>query len=158
MATFTNQTFTNDDDWVTPKSAWEQIKHIIPKDKVIWESFYCDGKSGTHFKEMGFDVIHKNIDFFENDLGDIIISNPPFSLVKKIMPYLLKLDKPFILLMPVSKIATQYMKIFKEKLQIIIPPNRIKFEKKSIKKSSPNFDCFYYCYKMELQNDITWLE
>jgi hypothetical protein len=157
MATFTNKTFAKDDDWITPKSAWKQIKHIIPKDKVIWESFYCDGKSGTHLKELGFDVIHENIDFFENDLGDIIITNPPFSIVKKIMPYLLKLDKPFILLMPVSKIGTQYMKIFKEKLQIVIPPNRIKFEKKSRTDSSPNFDCFYYCYKINLKDDITWL-
>jgi len=157
MATFTNKTFAKDDDWVTPKSAWEQIKHIIPKDKVIWESFYCDGKSGTHLKEMGFDVIHENIDFFKNDLGDIIVTNPPFSIVKKIMPELLTLDKPFILLMPVSKIGTQYMKIFKEKLQIVIPPHRIKFEKKSRTDSSPNFDCFYYCYKINLKDDITWL-
>ena len=24
------------DDYMTPKSAWENIKHIIPKDKIIW--------------------------------------------------------------------------------------------------------------------------
>ena len=28
------------DDYMTPKYAWENIQHLIPKDKVIWEAFY----------------------------------------------------------------------------------------------------------------------
>ena len=159
MADFKTNTFIKDDDYMTPISAWEDIKHIIPTDKVIWEAFYGDGKSGTNLEKLGFNVIHREIDFFKNNLGEIIVSNPPFSLVKDIMPKLLEIDKPFILLMPVSKIATQYFKIFKNKIQIIIPSKRINFIKNTLtKKSSCNFDCFYYCYKIGLENDITWLE
>lgn len=70
------------------------------KDKVIWESFYGDGTSGEFLRELGCkEVIHEPIDFFENDKGEVIISNPPFSKTKEIMPRLKKLDKPFILIM-----------------------------------------------------------
>ena len=165
MALFTNEGFIKHDDYMTPKYAWENIEHYIPKDKVIWESFYGDGKSGTHLQELGFNVIHEPIDFFENNKGDIIVSNPPFSQSKQVMDRLYELDKPFIMLFPSSKINTQYFRKWRDKgLQIIIPRKRIQFDKKvdgetpKGYKSSCNFDCFYYCYKMNLPNDIIWLE
>ena len=49
MAGFTAKTFTKHDDYMTPKSAWENIKQYIPKDKVIWEAFYGDGQSGRDY-------------------------------------------------------------------------------------------------------------
>ena len=77
MAGFQTKTFEKHDDYMTPKSAWEAIKHLVPKDKVIWEPFYGDGNSGQLLREIGFDVIHQDEDFFENNRGDIVISNPP---------------------------------------------------------------------------------
>jgi hypothetical protein len=64
-------------------------------------------------------------------------------------------------------INTQYIReLFSNNeypLQIIIPRKRINFTKK-INGVIPenwgercNFDCFYYCYKMNLENDINWL-
>ena len=164
MAGFHTKTFTIHDDYMTPKYAFENIKDYIPIDKTIWEPFYGDGKSGQYLTEMGFNVIHEPINFFENDLGDIIISNPPFSKSKEVLERLLILDKPFILIMPSSKINTSYVRAWKDKnIQIIIPRKRIHFEKhingeknKNIK-SYCNFDCFYYCYKMNLPNAIIWL-
>ena len=47
--------FTNDDDFMTPKSAWEDISVYLPRNKVIWECFYGDGRSGGFLKELGFD-------------------------------------------------------------------------------------------------------
>tara|TARA_R110001632_G_scaffold214255_1_gene340934 strand:+ start:19 stop:516 length:498 start_codon:yes stop_codon:yes gene_type:complete len=165
MAGFQTKTFIEHDDYMTPKYAWENIQQFIPKDKVIWESFYGDGKSGTFLQELGFDVIHEPIDFFEEDRGDIIVSNPPFSKSKQVMSRLYELDKPFIIIFPSSKINTSYMRQWKDSnLQIIIPRKRIHFVKlvDGVKpenyKSSCNFDCFYYCYKMNLEKDITWLE
>lgn len=165
MAGFHTKTFIKHDDYMTPKYAWENIKKYIPTDKVIWEAFYGDGASGRYLEEMGFNVIHEPVDFFENDLGEVIISNPPFSLSKDIMERLLVLDKPFILLFPSSKINTQALRQWKnKKLQIIIPRKRIHFIKKvngeipKNFKSGCNFDCFYYCYKMDLPSDIIWLE
>ena len=34
------------DEYMTPPSAWEAIQKYIPKNKVIWEAFYGDGKLG----------------------------------------------------------------------------------------------------------------
>jgi len=39
MATFGKAVDTKHDDYMTPKYAWDNIKHIIPKNKVIWEPF-----------------------------------------------------------------------------------------------------------------------
>lgn len=163
MAIFFTKTFQLHDDYMTPKSAWEDIKHLIPKDKVIWEAFYGDGTSGQYLKELGFNVIHEPIDFFQHNYGDIVVSNPPFSQAKNILNRLIELDKPFILLLPSSKINTSYFRQWKDKdIQIIIPRKRIHFNKivngeLQEGKSSCNFDCFYYCYKINLPRDITWL-
>ena len=164
MAGFHNKTFIKHDAYMTPKYAWENILDYIPKDKVIWEAFYGDGKSGTHLEELGLKVIHEPIDFFKENRGEIIISNPPFSQTKKIMKRLEILDKPFIIILPVSKITTQYFRAWKDKgLQIIIPKKRISFIKKvngetpTNYKSRCNFDCFYYCYKIGLKSDIVWI-
>ena len=165
MAGFHTKTFIKHDDYMTPRHAWEAIKEYIPQDQTIWEAFYGDGDSGNYLKEMGFPVIHEPVDFFTNDLGDIIVSNPPFSKSKDVMKRLLVIDKPFIIIFPSSKINTQYFREWKDKnLQIIIPRKRIHFIKKidgqtpADYKSCCNFDCFYYCYKMNLPQDIIWLE
>ena len=151
MAGFHTKTFLKHDDYMTPKYAWENIQHLIPKDKLIWEAFYGDGKSGTFLQELGFNVIHEPVDFFENNLGDIVVSNPPFSKSKEVLIRLKQLDKPFILILPSSKINTQYVRenYKNQGLQIIIPRKRIHFEKKvdgqtpDNWKNACNFDCFY---------------
>ena len=153
---------------MTPKYAWENIQHLIPKDKDIWEAFYGDGKSGEYLRELGFNVIYDKDDFFENNKGDVVVSNPPFSKSKEILTRLVQLNKPFILILPSSKINTQYIRnLFKnqnDKLQIIIPRKRIHFEKNidgkipDNWKNACNFDCFYYCWKINLDRDIIWLQ
>jgi hypothetical protein len=168
MAGFHTKTFLKHDDYMTPKYAWENIKQYIPTDKVIWEAFYGDGKSGTFLQELGFEVIHEPIDFFKENRGDIIVSNPPFSKSNEVLTRLKELDKPFIVIFPSSKINTQYVRnLFKDApdpLQIIIPRKRIHFEKKvdgktpDNWKNACNFDCFYYCWKINLPRDIVWLK
>ncbi len=156
MAGFHTKTFTKHDDYMTPKSAWENIKDFIPKDKVIWEAFYGSGDSGKYLKELGFNTIHEDMDFFENNEGEIIVSNPPFTIIPKILERLVEIGKPFILIMPSSKINTQYFrKLFSKQedpIQLIIPRKRIQFVKTvdgkvpDNYKSCCNFDCFYYCW------------
>ena len=167
MAGYETKTFSKHDDYMTPKSAWENIKQYIPQDKVIWEAFYGDGESGKDLTELGFNTIHEDIDFFNNDKGNIVVSNPPFTLIPDILIRLKDLDKPFILIMPAGKIFTQYFrKLFSNDtpIQLIIPRKRIQFSKQidgvidPNQKNACNFDCFYYCYKMNLERDIIWLE
>jgi len=166
MAGFHTKTFLKHDDYMTPESAWINIKEYIPKNKIIWEAFYGDGNSGKYLEKLGFNVIHNQNDFFKSDEGEIVVSNCPFSKKKEVLTRLKELNKPFILILPASTITTQYIReLFKDdKLQIIIPRRRIHFDKKingktpENWKNACNFDCFYYCYKMNLDKDIIWLD
>ena len=65
--------------------------------------------------------------------------------------------------MPVSVMNTQYFrKLFSNSrthIQIIIQRKRIQFIKNGVEKQGKcNFDCFYYCYKINLPKYIIWLE
>ena len=163
MATFSSKTVAKYDDYTTPKSAWEAIKKYIPADKTIWEAFYCDGSSGKALEELGFTTIHRNVDFFTHNLGDIVVSNPPFSKKKEVLTRLKELDKPFVLLMPQAVLHTKYFReLFADTdIQLIVPRKRVQFGlyKDGIVKyeGKCNFDCFYYCYKMGLKNSIQFL-
>ena len=155
------------DDYMTPKIAWEAISHLLPQDKVIWEAFYGDGSSGKYLKELGFNVIHDEDDFFESNKGDVIVSNPPFSKTKEVLSRLKELGKPFVMILPCAKLVTRYMaELFRdteERMQIVIPRRRIHFKKfvdgKPVEnwKDATAFDCYYFCWKMNLPRDILWL-
>jgi hypothetical protein len=155
--------FTKDkdsDNYATDKKGWEIIKEYIPKDKVIWSPFYCDGKQKDYFKEMGFDIIHEDKDFFSyTPEYDIIVDNPPFSKLRDILNKLKELDKPFILIMPSSKInAVWFQKLFKDHLQVIIPLKKIPFT--NLNQDIPfnfNWGTYYYCYKMNLGKDLLFI-
>jgi hypothetical protein len=156
--------FTNDkesDNYITNADDWLRIKDYIPKDKKIWSPFYCDGKQKEYFKDMGFDIIHEDRDFFSySPEYDIVIDNPPFSKLRDILNKLKELDKPFILIMPSSKInAVWFQKLFKEHLQIIIPLKKISFNHINPEISfNFNWGTYYYCYKMNLSKDLIFLD
>jgi len=157
--------FTNDnynDNYATDKIGWEIIKDYIPKDKIIWAPFYCDGKQKQYFKEMGFDIIHEDKDFFEYepDHWDIIVDNAPFSKFKLICERLVKLDKPFII-MSFSRVLLMkwFQRKFKDHLQVIIPFKRPTFTHLTNPKKgyTPPFGVQYYCYKMNLPKDLIFI-
>ena len=153
------------DDYTTPKQAWADIIEYLPKDKVIWEPFYCNGSSGRFLTELGLKVIHRpNEDFFEHDHGDIVVTNPPFSKKKEILERLVLLGKPFVMIMPHFTLTTQFfMDMFADVIQIIVPRRRINFMKivdglEAKTKSTCAFDCLYFCYKMNLERDIIFVK
>lgn len=164
MALKNNPLYTVHDDYFTSKEIWTSIQQFIPKDKIIWEAFYnVKSKSPEYLKELGFNVISKPVDFFENNLGDIVVSNPPYSrlLKKKILTRLKELNKPFILILPISTMANKYMsQLFKndKELKIIIPNGRLQFTKLTKEgelKQTKNcaFNCIFICWKIDLLKD-----
>ena len=96
------------DDYMTPFSAWEDVSPYIPHHLTLWEAFYGDGTSGAHLAELGFDVIHEDVDFFEHDLGECVVTNPPFSELPRVLARLRELGKPFVVIMPCSTLTTRY--------------------------------------------------
>jgi len=153
-------TIQNDNDnYMTMKQTWENINDYIPKNKIVYEPFYGDGNSGEYLRELNcLKVIHEDIDFFNNNFDyDIIISNIPFSLKRKIFERLRVINKPFIILGPSSLInAVWFRKLFKEHLQIIIP-EKLHFKHIHNKKFNFNWGVYYYCYKMDFDKDLIFI-
>ena len=143
------------DDYETPRTAWEDITKYIPK-KLIWEPFWLNGNSGKHLTDLGFNVIHENLDFFEHDFGEIVVSNPPFSRKKAILKRLVDLGKPFILIMPVSVLTTEFIRCVPD-LQIIVPPKRVQFLKDGEQTKHVSFGSLYYCSRIGLESDLIFL-
>lgn len=155
--------FTNDkdnDNYITDKRCWELIKDYIPTDKEIWAPFYCDGKQKEYFKELGFDIIHNDEDFFLNNHGSCVIDNIPFSKKREILTRLKELDKPFILIIPTCLLSLKwFQELFHNQIQMIIPRKRLTFKhyKKPIEGYTPPFGSFFYCYKMNLNKDLIFI-
>ena len=154
---------TNDDEYFTPKIAWQNIAHFLPRDKVIWECFYSPhSRSAEYLRELGFNCVHEPVDFFAHTPADLnadyYVSNMPFSLKMEVFTRLKEVDKPFVMLVPTYCIQTKYFQdIFgDDKIQLILPYKKIQYE--SVTKNLPPRGCAfcscYVCYKMGLEKDV----
>ena len=158
--------FTKDkssDNYTTDKIGWEIIKDYIPQNKTIWSPFYNEGLQKTYFKDLfNLDIIHEDKDFFTyTPEYDLIIDNPPFSKFKIICEKLKQLDKPFII-MGFSKIILLkwFQRMFKDNLQLILPFTRPTFTHLTNPKKgyTPPFGVMYFCYKMNLEKGLIFLD
>jgi hypothetical protein len=154
------------DNWMTPEEAWIAINQWLPKDKVISEPFFHNGKSGDVLRKLGCTVVHENLDFFRYNFGDVVVTNPPFSLKKEVFTTLVQRNKPFIMICPANVIHTKYIReLFKgsiHPLKLIIPYRRIYFDRpeslNATERRRPNFDCYYYCWQMGPKEALVWAD
>lgn len=166
--------YGNYSEYYTPKYAWENIKHLIPKDKIVWEACMLNSeksKSGEYLKDLCKEVIcdtKMNMLIETPKNYDMIITNPPYEskLKKSILKRLVELDKPFIIIINSMNVYSKYMReIFNEKikdLQVVNPKLKIHFikllENNEIEyKPNTSFYCVYLCYKMNIPNEQLWL-
>ena len=168
--------FNNYDDYYTPKSAWENISHLIPTDKIVWEAFMLNShlsKSKQYLTELGKNVVaNPEWDYFDkcDKLEyDLIVSNIPFNKTLKIpiLQKLVEIDKPFVIIMnSMNTFANYFVDTFKDHrkdLQIITPRGKIHFHKlmennTTELKNNCSFYCVYVCYKMNIPNDKLYLD
>ena len=154
--------WTDDNNWNTPAYVWDKIIPYIPKDKKIWLPFFFEGYSGKYLTEKGFNVIHKEEDFWESNEGDIVVDNPPYKIkgiVKiklKIMERLISLNKPFCLLLPSTSLQTKYFKELSDKhggFQLIIPREKYDYEKIVGVRTRCLFYTLWICWNMNFEKD-----
>ena len=147
------------DEYYTKKESWADIAQYLPRDKVIWECFYSErSRSAEYLRELGFDVVYKPVDFFEENLGDILVSNPPFSKKKEVFARLKELGKPFVMLVPTNTIHTKYFTqtFHDEQIQLIMPWRKRQFDSPiyNLHPRGCSFNTLYVCYKMNLPKDV----
>ena len=152
-----NSVVDKNDDYMTPKAVWELVAPYLPKDQIIWEAFYGDGRSGQFLRELGFNVIHEDLDFFQHNLGDIVVSNPPYSKKMRNLHRLKELGKPFVLVLPASVLGTKTLQTLFPDIQLIIPRGRVSFIRDGHQTESVWFASFFYCWKMNLPRDLLFL-
>jgi type I restriction-modification system DNA methylase subunit len=157
--------FTKDkesDNYSTDKQGWINIQEFLSKDQKIWSPFWSNGKQKDIFKDMGYDIIHEDRDFFSYTPDyDIIVANPPFSKWKEICQRLKDLDKPFIIIaFPKVILTKRFTNLFQDHLQIIIPKRRPTFTHLTNPKPgyTPPYGTWYMCYKMGLKKDLIFLK
>lgn len=146
-----------EDDWETPAEIWRAVTpYLPPKTTQLWMPFWYNGHCPTVFREMGWLVEHKDEDFFHATppRGNYcVVDNPPFSRKADILTRLVKTETSFMLILPLSTVATRYFRRLlqgrAQDLRLLIPARRMKFASGA---TSPPFNCIWVCYRCE------WLE
>ena len=150
---------SGNDEYYTPKIYWDSIKKHIPKTK-IWEAFYGDGTSAGHLKDLGFNVMPDQGDFFTAKPNKAcIVSNPPYSLLYKIFEKLVDMPNKFILIIPIPKLShLKTQKFLKEmKVQVIIPNQYTGFILNGKQTRCPPVYLCYLCRGLNLPRDLLYL-
>ena len=146
------------DELYTPFLAIQVIRRYIPKwVNTIWEPTAVPESNIVKFLQNDYDVlgthISNNEDFFEiNRECDIIITNPPYSLKDEFLERLFELDKPFMVLLPLTTLESKKRsEMFRNHpIQVIIPDQRFDFSGKN----NVWFQTSWFCYKCNLKKDM----
>ena len=146
-----------DDDYETPAEVLELLLPFIEDYNIIYDPFYYKGNVINNWEKLNKKCINEKLNAFDRihpTNYDIIISNIPFSCKEESMKLFFELNKPFIILMPIDTMGSKWIKKYFDKLQFIIPAKRLHFEKDNIKGKGSWFDTCFYCYNINLKNDI----
>ena len=153
------------DDFYTPNNA---IKHILPylnKEWKIWECCSGTGNIVKFLKENGINIFGTDIrdgeDFLTSNREDFdcIITNPPFSLKDKFLKRCFEYEKPFAMLLPLTALEGKFRQSLYKKygVQVILFNKRVNYQGHQ-NKNSCWFASAWFCYKMNLPNQLNFVE
>lgn len=150
---------TQFNDLYTPRHAVTPILKYIKQNSTIWCPF--DTEKSEFVKcltEAGHNVIFSHIDYNQDfftfeptEQYDYIISNPPYSIKDRILTRLYQLNKPFMMLLPLTSLEGKYRNSLYEKygIQLLVLDKRIDFTGKN----ANYFNTSYFCWNI-LPNQI----
>mgnify|MGYP001598549871 CR=1 FL=1 len=151
------------DNFQTPKCAIDILIPFIKKEWDIWEPAWGKGNLFNFLKEEGYNIIGSDVEFdFLTGYKecDCIITNPPYSIKDKFISRCYELKKPFALLMPLTALEGQKRQYCYKKygLQLIIPNKRINFETPSGKGKGAWFMTAWFCWGLNLPQQLNFVE
>jgi len=164
------------DSWSTPLSQYEGFKPLLDALSCgnrlkIWDPFYFNGTAAKYMAQVfkNNDVIHEDrkVDLVPFQLPafaagtELIFTNPPFSIAKQVLEWMLSLKIPFIACLPVAVATNKGTNpmIREHKIQIIKSNGRIAFELSESPEDSPTTgkrDTAWYCYGLSLPAEVQW--
>ena len=154
------------DDFQTPPFA---VKYLFPYLKRQWRIWECAAGKGNIVRTLekdGFNVFGTDIktgfDFIRKEASvefDAIVTNPPYSIKDNWLKKCFGYQKPFALLMPLAALGEQdRTAMFAEHgIEILMPPIRINYETPSGEGSGAQFFSAWFCWKMNLPQQITFI-
>lgn len=147
------------DEYGTPTYAVEPLVPYMDKTKTIWEPTDTTDSISSYLKSMGYNVISTHDDFFKykEPMGDVIVTNPPYSKKTEFLERCYSFNIPFALLLPITALEgnrrhTMYKRYG---LQLLIPNRRVNFVPS---KSGSWFAVAWFTYKLNLPLDMFFVE
>ena len=145
----------NNDECYTPRYAVEPLLEFMDKNLIYWCPFDTEESEYVKvFREHGFKVVLSHVKTGQNFLNyepekwHMLISNPPFTDKRITFQRALMFNKPFALLMSLTRLNDSAPKqLFYEKdLQLLMFDKRVKFENNGVIQNKITFSSAYYCY------------
>ena len=153
------------DIFQTPRVAIEPIVQFIPQDYSIWEPACGNGNIVNFFIEKNYEVLGTDLqmgyDFFENEVdASCIITNPPYSIKDAWIKRCYELEKPFMLLLPITALeGIKRQKLYKDNgIQLILFNRRINYQTPSGNGSGAFFSSAWFCSGFNLPEQLNFLE
>ena len=113
---------------------------------MIFFMMLCARVSGSEPMEVGVacSTVCNSVDSPVR-VDDVVVSNPPFSKKRLVVLTLLRRKKPFVLLLRVSVLFTQWFRRLLPKVKLVFPSRRVDFDGGADGKKLA-FDCVFVCH------------
>lgn len=149
------------DECYTPSGQVAPLLKYLSKDKTYYEA--TSGISSQiieGFRASGYSIkSSEGKDFFSctsEDIGDGVVTNPPYSKKDAFLEHCFSLGKPFALLLPVSAFQGQHRgrMFMKHGMSALVYNKRVDFTGKG----SPHFGVAWFVHKFLPPNQIFWVD
>ena len=147
------------DEYPTPSYALLPLLEYLPKDKVIWECTDTSGSISSFLNEKGYNVVSTDDNFllYNRPKGDIIVTNPPYSLKTEFLQHSYELEIPFAFLLPITALEGYNRQELYRKygISLILFNKRIQFRTNS---SGAWFATAWFTHGLNLPKDLNFFE
>ncbi len=144
------------------------ILQFVPKEWRIWESACGEGHIVNFLRGEGCDVtgtdIQGGFDFLsplapQQELWDIALTNPPYSVKDQWLERCFDLGKPFALLLPITALAGKFRGSLYRRhgIQLLVLDGRPTFTTPSGKKGGSWFDAAWFCHGLPLPRELNFV-
>lgn len=151
---------------------WTQVAPFLSKykDMTIWDPFFCTGRAKTCLTRLGFhSVLHVDgVDFLSLDVPpagvEVIVTNPPYSILQPILRRISTWGMPAVLLIPSSTVQTRYFSeimsgaIDAGEIELLVPRKRIEYLLPNGRKlHNVGFPSLWLCFRIGIGSPLTWM-